>query len=172
MKGKKGQVWIETTIYTLIALVMIGLVLGFARPKIQAIQDEATIESTIEILKTIDNQINSAAQGGVGNKRIIDLEIKKGEFEIKGNEDQITFILKETKSKYSEPGANIEVGELIVRTDENGKTYDVKLTLNYYNKYNIKYQGEDISKNLTKSSIPYSMSILSKENKEIDIEVN
>ena len=30
---KEGQVWVETVVYTLIAFVLIGLVLSFAKPK-------------------------------------------------------------------------------------------------------------------------------------------
>ena len=37
---KKAQVWIETVIYTLIALALIGTVLAFVKPKIQEIQDK------------------------------------------------------------------------------------------------------------------------------------
>lgn len=32
-RNRSGQVWIETVIYTLIAFVMIGLVLSYARPE-------------------------------------------------------------------------------------------------------------------------------------------
>ena len=33
--GIRGQVWVETVVYTLIAFIMIGLVLGVAKPKIE-----------------------------------------------------------------------------------------------------------------------------------------
>ena len=52
---KKAQVWIETVTYTMIALVMIGLVLAFAKPKIEELQDKTIIEQSIKIL----NEFNS-----------------------------------------------------------------------------------------------------------------
>ncbi len=33
---KRAQIWIETMIYTLIAFIMLGLVLAYAKPKIEA----------------------------------------------------------------------------------------------------------------------------------------
>jgi uncharacterized protein (UPF0333 family) len=39
-KNKRGQIWVETVVYTLIALVMIGLVLAFAKPKIEELQSD------------------------------------------------------------------------------------------------------------------------------------
>ena len=59
MKRGKGQVWIETVIYTLIAFVMIGLVLSYARPKIQEIQDQALIKQSTDMLKQIDSTLLS-----------------------------------------------------------------------------------------------------------------
>jgi len=41
---KKGQVWIETVTYTLIAFVLIGLILAFVKPKIDELQDKALID--------------------------------------------------------------------------------------------------------------------------------
>ena len=50
---KRGQIWVETVIYTLIALVMIGTILAFALPKISEIQDKSTIEQSIIVIKDI-----------------------------------------------------------------------------------------------------------------------
>jgi uncharacterized membrane-anchored protein YitT (DUF2179 family) len=59
MKKRKGQVWIETVIYTLIAFVMIGLVLSYATPKIQELQDQAIIQQSIDMMKQIDSTIST-----------------------------------------------------------------------------------------------------------------
>ena len=66
---KKGQVWVETVIYTLIAFVMIGAVLAFVRPKIEEFQDKAVVEQTISALEDINSVILAVVQGGTGNKR-------------------------------------------------------------------------------------------------------
>jgi len=72
MKQKRGQVWVETVIYTLIAFVMIGLVLAYAKPKIEELQDKALIEQSIEMMKDIDSTI--LRMGGAGNQRLINWE--------------------------------------------------------------------------------------------------
>ena len=69
----KGQIWVETVIYTLIALILIGSVLVFITPRIQEIQDRAIIEQSIEMLQNIDSIISSVVIGGAGNKRIIEV---------------------------------------------------------------------------------------------------
>ena len=40
MNKKRGQVWVETVIYTLIALALIGTVLAFVKPKVEEMQDK------------------------------------------------------------------------------------------------------------------------------------
>ena len=47
-KGTKAQIWIETVIYTLIAFVILGAVLGFAKPKIEELQDKSIIEQSLK----------------------------------------------------------------------------------------------------------------------------
>ena len=44
----KGQVWIETVVYTLIAFAILGAILGFAKPKIEQLQDKSIIEQSIK----------------------------------------------------------------------------------------------------------------------------
>ena len=45
--GSKGQIWVETMVYTLIAFALIGIVLMFVKPKIEEIQDTSIIEQSI-----------------------------------------------------------------------------------------------------------------------------
>ena len=85
VNGKNGQVWVETVIYTLIAFVLIGAVLAIAQPRIEEIQDKAFIEQSFGVMKDIDNIILSLAQGGVGNKRVVELGLKKGNLIIDGD---------------------------------------------------------------------------------------
>ena len=86
-KNHRGQVWVETVIYTLIAFVLIGAVLAIAQPRIEEIQDKAFIEQSFGVMKDIDNIILSLAQGGVGNKRVVELGLKKGNLIIDGHYD-------------------------------------------------------------------------------------
>lgn len=170
---KRGQIWVETVIYLLIALTMIGAVLAFARPKIQEIQDKAVIEQTIEILEEIDRQITQVNQGGVGNKRIIEIEIKKGELQLKGSNDEIVFSILGTNSLYSEEGVSVKKGKITAYTEKEGEVYNVRLSLEYDGTYNIKVEGDDRAKVIPKATTPYTISItnIGGVDKEINFEV-
>jgi hypothetical protein len=155
---KSGQVWIETVIYTLIAFVMIGAVLTFAKPKIEELQDETLIEQSIGMIKEIDSLIFSVVQGGPGNKRLIDVGISKGALKIDGVNDKIIFEI-ESKYAYSEPGKDISEGDLKIRTEEKGKLNLVNISRDYSGNYDILFEGSQKIKSLSKASTSYSLLI-------------
>ncbi len=157
---KKGQIWVETVIYTLIALVMIGVVLSVVKPRIEEAQDKTIIESSINMLEDI-NTIFLTIKGVVGNKRLIQVSIKKGALEIDGENNQILFEM-ESEYEYSEPGKNVSYGNVIANTKKTGKTSIVTLTTNYADEYDIQYKGEDEKKLLTQSQTPYKIFITNK----------
>ena len=140
MKNKKAQVWVETVIYTLIAFVILGAVLAFARPKIQELQDKAIIERSIEMLQDIDSIVREI-EVAQGNIREIELGIKKGELIIDLDNDEIRFEL-ETNNLYSEPGETIQEGIINIKTEEHADLYKVMLNMSYNHE-------EDISGTLT-----------------------
>ncbi len=157
-KSRKAQVWVETVIYTLIALVLIGTVLAFVKPKIEQLQDKAIIEQTLVVMENIDNQIKSVIQGGPGNRRIIDIGLKKGNLDIDSKNEQILFNI-ESKHLYSEEGETVGVGNIKILTTPNGKNYDVVLWMNYSG-YDLSYRGNlNEIKTITKSSNPYKFVI-------------
>lgn len=153
---KRGQVWIETVIYTLIAFVMIGLVLSFAQPKIQQLQDQAVIQQSIDLLKQIDTTITTI--GGEGNLRILELGIKQGELKIDGVNSRITFDMN-TKSAYSEPGVNITDGNIIIDTEKQSSAYTVTLLRDYSDGYNIEFNGNNVLETLSAASTSYKLTI-------------
>ncbi len=172
MKKKRGQIWVETVIYTLIAFVMIGLVLAYAKPKIEEMQDKAIIEQSIEMIKGIDSTILTI--GPPGNQRSIELGIKKGILKIDGKNDLIMFEM-EGRHTYSEPGTSIVDGNLIIYTEKIGKLNIVNLTRDYSEGYDITYQGKDELKLIGKSSTPYTIFISNRGGEDkiiINIEVN
>ena len=67
VKNKLGQIWVETVIYTLIGIAIIGIVLAIAQPKIEAKKDEVIIEQAIESLGNIDEKIGEGACYFKGN---------------------------------------------------------------------------------------------------------
>jgi len=151
-KKHKAQIWVETVIYILIAFVMIGLVLSFVKPKIEELRDKAIIEQSIEIMNNLDNIFSEMLIPG--NKRVVEIGIKKGEFIIVASEDRIEFEIQ-SRYLYSEPGETIYVGNLNVTTTDLGKYADVKITRDYSSQYNIAYQNSEETKIITKSSVPY-----------------
>ncbi len=159
MKNRRGQIWVETIIYTLIAFALIGLVLAFVKPKIEEIQDKGIIEQSISVLEDIDLIIKTL--GDPGNQRIINLGISKGIFNIDGENNKLFFEL-ESRHTYSEPGRHITIGNIIVLTEKIGKINDVILTRNYEGEYDITYQNMNELKKIGKTSTSYTLLIANK----------
>lgn len=178
-KKTRGQVWIETVIYTLIAMIMIGAVLSWGKPKIEQLQDKSIIEQTIGVFEDIDSQIASVIEGGAGNKRIVEIGLKKGSIKIWGDEDEdhdgnlISYEI-ETKYTYSEPGRDIYVGKIKIYTLKKGESNKVALTLNYDDVYDLVYNYDsanptkDESKTITQSSTPYQLTITNTGSENVD----
>jgi type II secretory pathway pseudopilin PulG len=169
-KNSKAQIWIETVVYTLIALIMIGAVLAFAQPKIQEIQDKLIIDKTFDAIREIDSQINSVINGGVGNKRVINLEIKKGELKIDPLNNEIVFTLKDSRSVYSEPGKDVKLLGIKMKTIKTGKTSVVTLTKNYDSE-GIQLTASESSLILGKSASVYTLTITNEGSNNIKISV-
>jgi type II secretory pathway pseudopilin PulG len=160
MYKKRGQVWVETVIYTLIALLLIGAVLAFIVPKIQDIRDKATVDQSVEMLQNIDGVISSIVLGGSGNKRILEIGIKKGDLIIDSQRDKIIFEI-ESQYVYSQEGENISIGNAVLLTEKLGSLNKISLT-NNYSKYNLTYDGKEEIKKITQASTPYKISIENK----------
>ena len=155
--NKKAQIWVETVLYTFIAFLMMGLVLSYAKPKIEETRDKAIIEQSIELLNQIDKTINDIQLSG-GNQRIVDIGIKRGIFKIDGGNDKLIFEIV-GKYTYSEPGQDVVLGNLIIHNKKEGETNTLNITRNYNESFNLTYEFEDESKSLDKSSSPYRIAI-------------
>ncbi len=161
MPRTRGQIWVETVIYTLIGLAIIGLVLAGALPKINQKKDEMSIGASIKALGTIDNNIYEVSKS-VGNRRVVNLDIKKGVFIINPSENTISWIL-DSSFAYSQVGKTVSFGNINITTTENGK-FKVKLTIKY--NMDLEYTGNNLKeKQLSSAPIPYKLII---ENKGID----
>jgi uncharacterized membrane-anchored protein YitT (DUF2179 family) len=106
--GKRGQVWVETVIYTLIGLAIIGLVLAVAKPSIDKKKEEIVIEQSIESMSNIHSKIEDvlAAQG---NQRVIDLKIGKGTLNVDTDNEKLYWVI-DSVFEYSQEGSVIPVG--------------------------------------------------------------
>ena len=156
---KRGQIWVETVIYSLIALTMMGAVLAFAIPRIEEIQDKSVIDQSINAVKDINNVILSVVQGGAGNKRIIETNIKKGSLIIDGKYNKIIFEM-ETNYVYSEPGQTVNIGNIEAMTEDIGAT-NMVLLISKYN-YNITNNRKEENRTIEDSTTPYTVSIENK----------
>ena len=157
---KNAQVWIETVLYTLIGLALIGVVLAIITPKINEARDRIVVEQTIESLNILDSKISDVANRGSGNIRIIPAyTIKKGELYINSTSDEIFFVISGLKSLYSENGVEIDIGKVRVLSTEGQKTHTTVLTLEYGGMANITYDKKEEVKKFSPASTPYKFSI-------------
>ncbi len=169
-KRRAGQVWVETVIYTLIGLALIGIVLAIATPKINEQRDRIVVEQSIEALNGFDSKIEEVLDRGPSNIRIIPVfSIKRGVLIFDGGEDSIYFKLDDLKKPYSEYGAVIKFGRVEVKSEKVGKLNSVTLALNYSARADLKYGSSDDLKEFGRASIPYKFSI---ENKGKDVSEN
>ena len=155
-RGNRAQVWIETVMYTLIAFAIMGLVLAYARPEIEKLQDKAIIEQSILMLNGIDNTLLN--MGGSGNQRTIEISIKKGDLKIDGKDDKIIFEM-ESRLQYSEPEKIISNGNVEILTKKSGKFNLITLTRDFYNNYNITYTKRDEIRTISRAPVAYTLKI-------------
>ena len=152
---KKGQVWVETVIYTLIGLAVIGLVLAVALPKINEKKDEIAIEQAIEALGHIDDKIYEV-QRATGNKRAVDLDIGKGAVIVDMSKDTISWVL-DSSFQYSEEGIAVPIGRLNVTTTI-GNPWRVELVMGY--SMDIRYNNDSYGTHqLDVAPTPYKLMI-------------
>jgi len=169
-KRKKGQVWIESVIYTLIAFALIGAVLSFVKPKIDELQDKSILDQSVIMLQGVDNTIFEIVQKGVGNKRKVGIGLKKGFLTIDGESDQIIFQM-DSAVEYSEPGANISKGGVQSNTVQLGEFNKVTLKIDYSEKYDLTLNGEDVKKIISSAPTDYNMYITNNGGDLINIDI-
>ena len=173
MLKKRGQVWVETVTYTLVALVMIGLILSFAKPKIEEMRDKVLIEQSLKMMKDIDQTIFEIGNRVAGNKAELGITLKKGLININGENDTLIFSM-ESRALYSEPGQEYIEGDFKILTIEKGKYNQITVTRNYTGDYDLLYKGKNDSKIITRASNQYNFFItnLGGTNKQVNFEVN
>lgn len=155
---KNAQVWIESVLYTLIGLAIIGLLLAVMRPKIAQTQDQFIIQQTIRALNEIDNKILEIKQA-TGNRRIIEFQLSKGKLEIVASDDRIEWKLQGSSYMYSEPGSAAWINNIKVLTEKIADKYDITLILDYKNKNDLLIDSTQASRTLQQAKTPYSLTI-------------
>lgn len=155
MMIQRGQVWVETVVYTLIGLSLIGLVLALVTPKINEYRDRAVIEQTISSLNVIDEQINNVLQAP-GNTRVVDFRLKRGDLYFNATSEQIVYVLEDAHGAYSEPNTEVDIGRIRVLTTKNPKTYRTSLTVSYG--IDIDYERNTTLLHYSSAATPYRFS--------------
>ena len=153
---KKGQVWIETVLYTLIGLTLMGLALGFVMPKINEARDRALVEQAISSLSEVDGKISETIQRGSGNVRTIEVTLKRGELYVDGVNDQVRLSISGLSAPYSQPGVEISSGNIKINSTKSS----VLLIVSY--SANLTYGNQDIERKFTAASTPYKFTIENK----------
>lgn len=151
---KSAQIWVETVIYTLIGLTIIGLLLAVSKPVIEKQQDRALIEQAINSIGKVDEKVNEVLSGS-GNKRNIELKIGKGQVTIDGESNKVIWEL-DSNFEYSQEGLPISAGNIEVTTLP-GSPWKVRLEKIY--SYDIKFDNKDMIKTFSQSPTPHTISI-------------
>ena len=153
---KKGQIWVESVLYTLVGLAIIGLLLAVSRPKITKTQDQFVIQQTIKALNELDNKILDIRQA-TGNRRIIDFQLSRGEMTFDADNDKIEWTLKGTQYLFSEPGVQAEIGNIMINTVKQANSYDILLTLDYRDENDLTLSTLGGSHTLQPARSPYKI---------------
>jgi len=155
---KKGQVWIETVLYTLIGLAIMGVILSIVKPTLDQKRDQLILNQVTEILDAIEGQISDVIYRGEGNTRTVEVTLKKGKIVINTANDSIDFYM-DSKHLFSELDREVNIGKIVVLTTEKAKkNYAVHMSLRYPH-YDVTYDGEDREKTLQQSSTPYKIAM-------------
>jgi len=144
--NRNAQIWVETVVYTLIGLSIIGIVLGIVKPAIDERKDSISIKQSIDLLNYIDKQIDAVKYAGAGTSIPVDIKIGRGKLYIDAERDVLSIVIDESKSEYSEPGAVINIGGNIkaITVKKGSSKYTVNLSIDYHSRANITYRGKDI----------------------------
>jgi type II secretory pathway pseudopilin PulG len=150
-------------LYTLIGLALIGMVLAFVLPKINASRDKILVEQAITSISDLDLKMNEVLKSE-GNIRNVEFTIRKGALYVNAKENKIIFVLDGLNGLYSEPDVEISNGNVKIITTKGQKTNSVNLTLQYAG-FTLKNGDDSDLKKYNTASVPYRLQIKSEEEK-------
>jgi hypothetical protein len=168
MKKIKSQIWIETVIYTLIGLVIIGVLIAIANPQIEKIKDRSVLKQTMDAMDIMDTKISEVEQsaGAVG---IVNFKISKGKFLIDGENNNLLYTLEDSRLEFSEVGEVIKEGNLLITTEKHGNRFNVIIKRDYSSLIDIVVAGNsDAKKLLQPGAVSYKIYIENKGQDTVD----
>lgn len=155
LKSNLSQVWIETSVYILLGLIIIVIILSIANPQIEKIKDRSVVRQAIEILEVLDGKILEIEQS-VGSVSVPKVTIGKGKIIINSTNDSIAYVLEDTPLEFSQLGSDIKEGNLVIKTEKYGKKFVITV-VRYYEEINITYKDMEKNVFLEPSSVPYKI---------------
>jgi len=150
---KKGVEWIETILYTLISLAVIGTLLAVVQPKIAQLKDSIIIDQTKSSLNEIDRTIQNT-KAAAGMTLFSELNLGKGTLLIDAPNDSITWEYL-SKYQYGELNKTLNEGNLKITTTKVVAEYKITIKLSY--DIDLTFNGIDSGKTLQAASIPYKL---------------
>ena len=135
---KRGDIWISAVLYIALGVMVLTIILAAGLPVIEKMKDQYTISQTKELMFRIDESIRYVYSQAPGAQIPLKTRISRGDIEV--NQDQDTIIWTFTsKTVKSEPGIEVQEGNLIILTEETtvSNRYDIILKLNYTNYLNL-----------------------------------
>lgn len=158
--ARRGQVWVETVVYMLVGLSLMGLVLAFVIPKVNEYRDKSVIDNTIAAMNVIDGKINEVLEAPL-NTRVVEMTLKRGDLYFNASGDNIYYVLEDSKVKYSEPNEPVSLGRITVLTEPRTKDVNrITIFMNYT--FNLDYDNNLSVLKYSQASIPYRFSFTNK----------
>jgi hypothetical protein len=158
----KGQTWVSAALYTALGVVTIALVLAVGMPILEDLKDKNTVTQTKDLILDFDEVIKETFEGA-GSQREFFIDIKKGDFVVDSNNDEIRWKMK-TKAKLMEPGVELDEGNLKIKFDEVGEEYEMNVKLEF--DVDLRINEKDEEKKLLGR---YNVLVKNKGEKVIDI---
>lgn len=146
----RGQVWLETVIYTLVGLALIALVLGIVTPRINDYRERGIIDQSIDVLNRIDSVLEGISSSP-GNARVVEVSINKGLMVVDSSSEMISFVFEDSVL-YSEESVLTSIGRVQVLTETGNDGNRVSLFLNesYFD-----ISSDEAVKEFQPASVPY-----------------
>ncbi len=121
IREKKGDIWISTILYVLIAVAVVVMVLQAGIPLFNKLKEKAVFTKGEDTMQLLNQHVEDVASEGPGSQRVVPVQFDEGIFY--ANPSRVMWELK-TTSKLLEPRTKIEQGNLIISSNINVNARD------------------------------------------------
>ncbi len=118
---KRAEVWISVVIYTLVAILALSLLLGTGLPILNEMKERTVFSKTKEIMLQLDTHLTELTNQGEGSQSTLSFEIRDGK--VLFEDDELIWEI-EAKSPIVSPRTTSVLGNLIISSNANIRTYD------------------------------------------------